>query len=256
MATCGVAEGKYQPPVSLSCSGGVDKHEEATAQVPDDVGEEKAAINRRVLSYISCLESWPMRKQKMLTDPLWFQENYKTELTELREKMQKFPGLASCLSYPLVVGTDQDLFQRLFYQKLLLREDPIYCEFPSLKKVLKVEMRLDLPRHVIVNPVAEQTGVYVMSEQDQHLWYKHQKLFMTGRFCVQGVLVDTEFPLDFVMSCSEYADACRVAFMNSIIQPNIDATMKSLRKHEEAIARTWRTIKVTRGEALVPKKQT
>lgn len=206
-------------------------------------------IESYIRNYIKLLEEYPNKKQRELTSDNWFRDNYKGEISELDEKMERFPELRDALSKPLSAFFNKRStnFETMFRQKLLLRDNPLFSEFPKLVNIVDVREELDLPSGYEIDQEAVDLGIYTISKEGRDILDKSRKLYVVGLFKIdEKSAVEQKFELDFLMSCPKYAEACRLKFKENVIDVNIAETWKAFRKHQPALEHAYDSVTLHR----------
>jgi hypothetical protein len=206
---------------------------------PEDKG--KNLLEAQVEDYVDKLAKYPWRKQEMISTPEWYFRNFGEELRHLQGKLERFPDQAEFLTNRLdnMVHLRPFLLEQVIRQKLTLRHDARYAEFPLLVKIVEIREELDLPSELEVNTAGIQCGLYILTPEHQRILADAKKLFVTGIFQIgHAHQVELKFELNFLMSCEAYADACRVIFDRDIIQLNITESKKAFSKHYSELYRT------------------
>lgn len=244
MATSQLSWGLNSSVSSSSCGLPVPTPGLKTFKKDQEKGRVDAArviLEEQIACYVHKLAVWPHRKQEMLAAPEWFQANYATKIKQLQKKLDDFPGQADFLQLRLVdmKRVPSFVLENAIRQKLMLRCDSRYAEFPRLVTVCSIREELELPSGLMVNPMADQCGLYTLTPEDQKIRENARKLFAVVLLEVRaGWRMELKFELDFIMSYPPYGDACRVVLDRDIIQRNIRESKKAFQKNYDDMHRT------------------
>jgi hypothetical protein len=211
----------------------------------DEVFQQKIVLSFR--NYIAKLQSWPKKKQKILTCPQWFEKTYKLKVASLQETLSQFPAQKNLLSSKLSTLCDLPMFllKGFIRQKLLLRQFPRFAEFPPLAKEPEIYQKVILPAGLAVNQDAIRFGVYSISPAEQKILDSARTLFVKVTFAVgePSKSVTIELELDFVMSCPAYSEACLKVFERDIINVNVRESKLAFKKHYAQLLYSMRSRK-------------